>query len=151
MIHDVGNQASGAAPTTILTEDALNDPLPLNVRHFIAHQIESVAQLETLLLLKREPQRAWSDVELARQLYISEKMCRGMLEDLERRRFLVRDHASNSVRYDGLDTETDATITLLEELYRERRVAVISEIHSTPPSRMQTFADSFRLRKDDKS
>jgi hypothetical protein len=125
--------------------------LPLNVRQFIAHQIESVAQLEILLLLRRDPQRLWNADELARQLYISEQMCRVMLEDLVRRRYLVRDVATKSVRFESADMEADALLGVLDDLYRERRVAIISEIHSNPISKVQTFADAFRLRKDDPS
>ncbi|BBO33311.1 hypothetical protein [Lacipirellula parvula] len=128
----------------------MNDPLPANVRRFIADQIESVAQLETLLLLRTDPQQSWNAQELASRLYISEKMCRSMLEDLERRKFIVRDPLKKSVRYECLNFEADATVAVLTELYRDRRVAVISEIHSTPISKVQTFADAFRLRKDDK-
>jgi hypothetical protein len=129
----------------------VNDPLPLNARQFIAHQIESVAQLETLLLLRRDSQRLWNAEELARHLYISEQMCSVMLDDLERRRFLVRDPVRKSVRYACPDLQADAMVALLDELYRERRVAIISEIHSNPVSKVQTFADAFRLRKDGQS
>ena len=73
-----------------------------------------------------------------------------MLNDLERRKFLGRASDGDSVRYECTDGTADAMIALLEELYRERRVAVISEIHSTPISKVQTFADAFRLRKDGK-
>ncbi|WP_428303936.1 hypothetical protein [Lacipirellula sp.] len=128
----------------------MNDPLPLNVRRFLAHQIESVAQLETLLLLRRDSHRLWNAQELAQGLYLSENMCQAMLDDLERRKFLVRASDSNSVRYECADLKADSMIALLEDLYRERRVAVISEIHSTPISKVQTFADAFRLRKDGK-
>lgn len=129
----------------------MNDPLPLNVRQFIAHQIESVAQLEILLLLRRDPQRLWDADELARQLYISTQMCKVMLEDLVRRRYLVRDAATKSIRFEPADIEADALLAVLDDLYRERRVAIISEIHSNPISKVQTFADAFRLRKDDPS
>jgi DNA-binding HxlR family transcriptional regulator len=129
----------------------VNDPLPSDVRQFIAHQIESVAQLETLFLVRRDSERLWNAEELARRLYISEKMCRVMLHDLERRRYLVRDPVSESVRYQCADLEADAMLAALEDLYRERRVAIISEIHSNPISKVQTFADAFRLRKDGKS
>lgn len=129
----------------------MNDPLPLNVRHFIAQQIESVAQLETLLLLRQDSHRLWNARELAQRLYLSENMCQAMLSDLERRKFLAKASDGESVRYECPDPTVDAMISSLEDLYRERRVAVISEIHSTPMSKVQTFADAFRLRKDGKS
>lgn len=126
----------------------MNGPLPHNIREFIAHQIESVAQLETLFLLRQDSGRSWSAEDLSRRLYLSEQMCHGMLDDLERRQFVVRDPASKSVAYLCSDMQTDALLSTLETLYRERRVAVISEIHSNPISKVRTFADAFRLRKD---
>ena len=33
-------------------------------------------------------------------------------------------------------------------VYRERRVAVITQIYSRPVKKVQTFADSFRLRRE---
>jgi hypothetical protein len=119
------------------------------VRQFIAHQIESVAQLETLLLLRRDSQRQWGTDELAQHLYISEKMCRVMLDDLEKRKYLVRNPLNKFVRYECSDARADAILAALEGLYRERRVAIVSEIYSKPVSNVQTFADAFRLRKDE--
>ena len=126
----------------------MNEPLPHNIREFIAQQIESVAQLETLLLLRQDSGRGWTAEDLSRRLYLSEQMCRAMLEDLERRRYVVRDPVNNSVAYSCSDLQADALLGTLESLYRDRRVAIISEIHSNPISKVQTFADAFRLRKD---
>lgn len=126
----------------------MNEPLSPNIREFIAQQIESVAQLEALLLLRQDSGRSWNAEDLSRRLYLSEQMCRAMLDDLERRRYVVRDPVSNSVAYACSDLQADALLGSLETLYRERRVAIISEIHSNPISKVQTFADAFRLRKD---
>jgi hypothetical protein len=127
----------------------VNDPLPIEIRGFIAQQIESLAQLEAILLMKRESQRSWNAVELARQLYLSEEMCGAMLEELERRQFTVRDAAEKSFRYACPDARADELLGRLAGLYVERRVAVISEIYSNPVSKVKTFADAFRLRKDE--
>lgn len=127
----------------------MNDPLPVEIRGFIAQQIESLAQLEALLLMKREPQRSWSAVELARQLYLSEEMCGAMLEELARRQFVVRNSDDQSFRYACPDARADELLARLAELYVERRVAVISEIYSNPVSKVKTFADAFRLRKEE--
>lgn len=129
----------------------MNDPLPAKIREFIAHHVDSVALLEALILLRQDAQRAWSAEELARQLYLSEKMCYAMLDDLERRRYVIRDPITKAVNYACPDLQADALLASLEDLYRERRVAVISEIHSHPVSKVQTFADAFRLRKDGQS
>lgn len=129
----------------------MNDPLPTEVRQFIAQQIESVAQLEALLLLRREPRKAWSSEELARQLYLSDNMCLSMLDELERRRYVARGADGKTFEYAAADPQNDALLSSLADLYAERRVAVISEIYSNPLTKVKTFADAFRLRKDDPS
>ena len=140
-----------APPETSRNEASVNDPLPTEVRQFIAQQIESVAQLEALLLLRRDPQKGWSSDELSRQLYLSDNMCQSMLDDLERRRYVARDADGKTFRYAAANPQNDALLGLLAGLYAERRVAVISEIYSNPLTKVKTFADAFRLRKDEPS
>ena len=138
--------------TTLKTtpiEEAVNDPLSAEIRQFIALQIESVVQLEALLLLRRESQRSWNSEDLARHFYLSDQMCRGMLDELERRQYVVRDPDGKSFKYSCEDPKADKFLGTLADLYVERRVAVISEIYSNPISKVKTFADAFRLRKDD--
>lgn len=129
----------------------MNDPLPTEIRQFIAQQIESVAQLEALLLLRRDPQKSWNAEELARHLYLSDNMCLSMLDELERRRYVVRDADGKTFKYAATNPEGDALLGSLADLYAERRVAVISEIYSNPLTKVKTFADAFRLRKDEPS
>jgi predicted DNA-binding transcriptional regulator len=127
----------------------LNDRLPTELRQFIALHIESLAQLEALLLLRRERGRAMKLGELARTLYISDDMCRGMLVDLARRGFIEGELDGESFRYATMEESTEGMISQLAEFYQNRRVAVITEIYSNPSKKVQTFADAFRLRKGD--
>lgn len=129
----------------------MNDRLPSEIRQFIAQYIESLAQLEALLLMRREPERQWDAAELARSLYISDDMCRGMFNELERRRFVSRNSHTNTYSYTSDDASSDKLLGELAEFYQERRVAVISEIYSNPVAKVQTFADAFRLRKEEPS
>jgi hypothetical protein len=127
----------------------VNDDFPNELKKFIAQNIESLAQLETLLRLHRDPQRQWTADELARELYISADMCRGICIDLERRRLAVRGDAPQSWRYPAADPEVDLLVEQLAQTYRERRVAVVTAIYSTPVNKVQTFADAFRLRREE--
>jgi hypothetical protein len=122
---------------------------PAEVEQFIAQHIESLAQLETLLLMRRHPDRGWTSSELSRQLYISPDVCMGIVADLERRGFIERDAANNELlRYRQGSAVIDNLIDQLAALYQERRVAVITQIYSKPVKKVQTFADAFRLRKE---
>jgi len=136
-------------PQTWNRKRLLNDRLPLELRQFIALHIESLAQLEALLLMRRERGRAMKLGELARTLYISDDMCRGMLIDLARRGFIEGDTNGESFRYANTEETIEGLISQLEKFYQDRRVAVITEIYSNPSKKVQTFADAFRLRKGD--
>ena len=125
--------------------------LPTELRQFIAQHIESLAQLEALLLMRRDPQRQWSPAELSRSLYISDEMCRGMAAELERRGFVARRADADTYHYACADAKIDLLLGQLATYYQERRVAVITEIYSNPVTKVQTFADAFRLRKQDPS
>ena len=125
--------------------------LPIELRQFIAQHIESLAQLEALLLMRRDRQRQWSPAELSRSLYISDDMCGGMFAELERRGFVARRPDAEAYHYACADAEFDALLGQLATYYQERRVAVITEIYSNPVTKVQTFADAFRLRKQDPS
>jgi DNA-binding MarR family transcriptional regulator len=122
---------------------------PAEIEQFIAQHIESLAQLETLLLIRREPDRGWSCYDLSRQLYVTPDVCTGIVADLERRGFIVRDAADDNLfRYRAGVAATDELIDKLAALYQERRVAVITQIYSKPVKQVQTFADAFRFRRE---
>jgi DNA-binding MarR family transcriptional regulator len=122
---------------------------PVEIEQFIGQHIESLAQLESLLLMRREPERTWNCEDLARQLYVTPDVCTGIIADLERRGFVVRETSdAGRFRYRSADASIDALIDQLADLYHQRRVAVITQIYSKPVKKVQTFADAFRLRRE---
>ncbi len=124
--------------------------LPEAVCRLIAEHIDSVEQLEVLLLLWRHPSRGWAPEAVARELRIEPASADKRLEDLERGGFLqCRDRACREYQYAPEPPERDGLVRGLAEGYAERRVTVINLIFSKPVDRIRTFADAFRLRKDD--
>lgn len=122
---------------------------PVEIEQFIAQHIESLAQLETLLLVRREAGQAWTCYDLSRQLYVTPDVCTGIITDLERRGFILHDAAdANTFRYRSAGGSVDQLIDQLADLYQQRRVAVITQIYSKPVKKVQTFADAFRLRRE---
>ena len=116
---------------------------------FIAQHIESLAQLETLLLMRQDPQRHWECAELSRLLYITPDMCGGLVDELEKRGIVVRVAESDAqYRYQPAHADFDRLLGELARIYQDRRVAVITQIYSRPQKKIQTFADAFRLRPE---
>ena len=125
----------------------MSNDFPTDVRQFIGQNIESLAQLESLLLLRRDAQQTWSSAALAKILYITPEMAAILLLDLARRGFATS--VGDGYRYQVKSEDVDRAIGQLARLYEDRRVAVISAIYSKPLDKVQTFADAFRLRKEE--
>jgi hypothetical protein len=123
----------------------MSSEFPVEVRQFIAESIESLAQLEVLLLLQRHADQTWTGDEVAKSLYIAPEMSASLLADLVHQNLAT--HASSGFRY-AATAKVHPIIVLLAQAYQERRVSVVSEIYSKSRSKIQTFADSFRLKKE---
>jgi hypothetical protein len=127
----------------------MSSEFPAEIAQFIDQQIESLAQLEALLLLRGEPERVWDATEIAKALYITPDMAGSLLADLARRGYAkVVPPSDARYSYRAMDAHVDRLIDQLASVYQDRRVAVISMIYSKPLNKVQTFADAFRLRKE---
>jgi hypothetical protein len=125
------------------------DDFPVDVRHFIDQNIESLAQLEALLLLRNDPQRSWDAAAMAKALYVPVEMAEALLAEFGRRQLVkVMPQSDVHYTYNIVDAKLDELIGRVAAEYQERRVGVISLIYSKPLNKVQTFADAFRLRKE---
>jgi hypothetical protein len=125
------------------------DDLPADVRAFIASQVASVVQLETLLMLHRTPERAWGADEVARELGIDRGWAEGQLETLCQQGLAVCADAGQGRRYHyGAAAPLRATVDALARAYAERRVTVIGLIFAKPADALRAFSDAFRIRRD---
>jgi hypothetical protein len=124
--------------------------LPEDVRGFLLECIESVEQLEVLLLLHESPQTAWSPEAVARVLYSNPSSIAQRLASLQAHKIIVITDPPSTYQYQPRTPALDATVTRVAEMYRERRVAVITLIASKPMENVRAFSDAFRLRKKDK-
>lgn len=60
---------------------------------------------------------------------------------------LMREPAPGYFQYAPRSVELDETVARLDDLYRERRVAVIAAIASRSLDNVKAFSDAFRIRK----
>jgi hypothetical protein len=128
----------------------MSDEFPAEIAQFIDQNIESLAQLEAILLLRGEPTRSWTTEDVAKALYITPEMAGPLLADMSRTGFAKSSPSGQPHSYSyGLTGQMDELAGRLASVYQERRVAVISLIYSKPMNKVQTFADAFRLRRED--
>jgi hypothetical protein len=126
-----------------------DEGIPQEVRAFIADQIDSVLQLELLLLLHKKRDRDFGAAEVVAELRIDPTWAAAQLEDFCARGILTCAEApSRRYRYAPKSPEIDGAITKLDQTYTDRRVSVISLIFSKPTDKLRSFADAFRVRKE---
>ena len=126
------------------------DELPPDVRAFIAEYLDSVVQLETLLMLHAAPGREWDADDVARDLRIDRAWADGQLVGLCEQGLAVRSDAGEGrrYRYAPAAAAAGAAVDGLARAYAERRVTVISLIFAKPADSLRAFSDAFRIRKD---
>lgn len=120
--------------------------IPAQAQDLIIKHIHSVAQLETLLFMRARGGIAVRADDVAREQKIGGDMAADLLQDLVGRGFLKNSsegfvYSPSSDLAKGVDAVADA--------YRTYRVAIINLIFSKPSEGVQSFADAFRLRRDD--
>jgi DNA-binding transcriptional ArsR family regulator len=113
---------------------------------FVYEKIDSVPQLEALLLLWNSRSKAWTRDELAARLYVEPGEVSRLLEDL-RRADLIEDLAEG-YRYHSPSPERDQLIGMVDAIYRQELVRVTSMIHSKVSSSVRDFARAFRFKKE---
>jgi hypothetical protein len=117
------------------------------VKAFISQYIDSVAQLEILLLLHGEPDKSWTASEVAQHLRVN---LTSVMDELDRlcARGLLLQHPGRVPTWRFAGTGFIAEVQNLAQAYAERRVTVITLISSKPEDRIRVFTDAFKLRKD---
>ncbi len=121
--------------------------IPREVEQFIAEAIESVEQLEILLLLRENPSRRWTVPEINQRL-------RSSLDSVEKRMALLLAQGlaeqgaelPPAYRYVPREAALEGRVAALSAAYRDYRTAVIEKIYSGAADRVMDFARSFQLR-----
>ncbi|MGH6957542.1 MAG: hypothetical protein ACREEW_12835 [Caulobacteraceae bacterium] len=114
---------------------------------FIRQSIRSVWALELLLLIRRQPARAWSRRELVGELRASDAVVAGVLGRFETDGLVARD-AEGRYRFTAKCNGLEGLCDSLAEAYKERPVVVINAIASQD-DQLAAFADAFRLKDRD--
>ena len=124
--------------------------IPDEVVRLIHGRIESVMELEALLLLHARTQDEWRADDLARTLYLDAAAAGGLLSGLARRGLIGTRHGGPQLTfvYEPSTPEVARAVDRLAEVYATRRVAITGLIYAKPEDPMQDFSDAFRLRRD---
>jgi hypothetical protein len=126
------------------------DGLPEEVRRLLSERLDTIAQLEVLLLLQRTAPREWDAGALSRELRIERRWATEQLVLLHRAGFLEESSAGPGLfRFQPASLELGKAVESLAASYADRRVSVVALLYSKPPAPMRLFADAFRIRKEE--
>ena len=119
------------------------------IDRFIVDEIDSVPQLEALLLVWNNRPKEWTGDSMARELYVSPDVAQDILRRLAQRRLIAEVNA-NSGRYILLmdSIEREQLLASLDKVYRRELVRVSNMIHSKASRAVRDFASAFRFKKD---
>jgi hypothetical protein len=121
------------------------ESLPDVVRAFVLKYVDSVAELEGLLLVRSSGAQMWDVSQLAARLYISEAEAGAVLHALHRRTLMARHGAAYQYApAEPLQAEVDA----LAEAYPRFLIPITNLVHSKPRASLRDFVDAFRLREE---
>lgn len=126
--------------------------IPESARRLIAAHIESVAQLEILLLLRESPERLWSAADVARELRSSTELAEASLGRLSRAGLAaveVGEGGTPCFRFAPSAPGSAAAVEQVASAYATHKTALIALIFSGPRDSIRGFADAFRVRSDD--
>ena len=120
--------------------------LPDAVANFVLRHVDSVAELEALLLVRSSGSQVWDTALLARRLYVSDTDAAGVLKALHRRGLLARE--GDTFRYAPTPDERCAEVDMLAAAYPKFLIPITNLIHGKPRASLRDFADAFRLREE---
>ena len=121
-----------------------DESVPDDVRDLILRHIDSVAQLEALLLLRAHPADAWTAASTAKRLYAPEGEIVRALSRLCVDGFLIREQ--ETYRYE-CSVEKRERVDRLAEAYSRHLIPVTNLIHAKPRN-IRQFSDAFKFRTD---
>lgn len=127
----------------------LNPQPEMNAYEFILESIDSVPQLEALVLLWNSRPVAWTCEELASRLYLPAEKVGTLLQDLVRRQFILRTEGSPiKYSYFPQSEAQNEMMRVVDSAYRRDLVRISTMIHSKASPAVREFARAFRFKKE---
>ncbi|HEU5132388.1 MAG TPA: hypothetical protein VFT26_09805 [Pyrinomonadaceae bacterium] len=122
--------------------------IPIHVRRFLEENIDTVPQLETLLMMNEKPDRNWSIADVASRNYITEQRATDTLQALLRRRLVVAENSPQCFRFNPASEDIRTLVAELAICYQRMLSAITEFIHSKPSASITEFARAFDFKKD---
>lgn len=122
--------------------------IPPEILRFLEANIDTVPELETLLLMSRAPERGWVVAEVASHNYITQQRAEDTLNALHRRGLASREATPPTFRFTPASADIRELVANLDRCYRANLARIATFIHSKPSASVREFARAFDLKKD---
>jgi hypothetical protein len=122
--------------------------IPAHVLRFIEENIDTVPQLETLLMMSEAADRDWRLADVAAHNYIPEHHAEQILSALRRRGLVSIEEAPPRFRFSPASEQVRALVAEVALCYRANLSRVATFIHSKPSVSVREFARAFDMKKD---
>ena len=125
-----------------------DDSLTAEAEEFVARAIESIQQVEVLLLLRGTSERWWTAAEIARELGVSESTAAYDASALRARGLLAKQRETPpAYRYEPKNIQLLAGVESIAAAYRDQPLVVAKAISNRSARVLKTFADAFVIRR----
>lgn len=129
----------------------MEDIIPNEIKQFLLANIESILQLEALLLLRRHPDQKFSCETIAGRLYVNPSDVSGALGKLVARGFIMMESQGEYTvfQYNYTNQAVVEAVDRVADLYAKYLIPVTNLIHNRPLKSLQEFSDAFKLSEDE--
>jgi hypothetical protein len=123
--------------------------IPAAVLQFVLRRIDTVTELETLLIMSAEETREWSVEDVAARVYVAKPSAAAVLHALQTRRLITGDATGTRFRFSPAGEEERQTIVQTAIAYRIHLIPITTLIHKKASAPVQEFARAFNFKKDE--
>ena len=124
------------------------EELAEDVLRFITDRIDTVPEIEALLLFWEQRPTPLTVKQLASKLYAPRGVAAAVIRVLERRKFILPMPSGSQYAYGSAWEPDGEFMGRVAEAYRRHLVRVTRLIHSKAPAAVLEFARAFEPRKD---
>ncbi len=121
---------------------------PEDVLRFIADQIDTVPQIEALLVLWQNRPATFTAEQLAARIFVSDQAAGVILTELHGRRFAALVAGTEEYVYDTGWDPTGEFMARVAATYRRHLILIATLIHRKTSSAVREFARAFEPKKD---
>jgi hypothetical protein len=127
-----------------------DNKIPEEIRVFTYKYITSLEQLEVLCQFVNNPNTELNSSMLNQTLKTNTSSIESRLEDLFNKGFLVLKNSEKKLyQYGPRTDQLHLEARKITQFYKDNYHSMINLIYSKPMDNIRSFADSFKLRKDD--